>query len=248
MRVMGDGLRRIAETESDIWYRELIEPLLAQGKGPDDFPETTHDLAGHGDQLLLAILHGRQAHAWLDNVVRGFSGQLAMAGIHEPPPRVPTMGFIDVTGYTRMTAERGDAAAAHLAEQFVRIVERTSTQFGGKPVKWLGDGVMVHFEEAKGAVAGVLEMLPALAVAGLPSAHVGLHSGEVHFNQGDYFGQTVNVCARIADFARPNEVLVSAETVAAAGDIDGIRFELIGPVELKGVDGPVELHVARREQ
>ncbi len=247
IRVMGDGLRRAAETESDIWYRELIAPGVEAGMiGTESLPAGSERLADLGDQVLLSILHGRQAHAWLDNVVRGFSEQMARAGIHARPERLPTMCFLDVTGYTRMTAERGDAAAAQLAEQLARVVERTSTQHGGTPIKWLGDGVMVHFEDAKGAVTAALEMLQAIDAAGLPPAHVGLHSGEVHFNQGDYFGRTVNLCARIADFARPGEVLASADTVAAAAGVVGLRFDEIGPVELKGVDGAVVLFVVRR--
>ena len=246
IRVMGDGLRRTAETESDIWYREIIGPIVARGAtGALSLPPGTDRLADLGDQMLLTILHGRQGHAWLNNVVRGVGEQMAKAGIHTAPQHLPTMCFIDVTGYTRMTAEKGDAAAAQLAEQVARIVERTAMQFGGTPVKWLGDGVMVHFEEARGAVTAALEMLPALAAAGLPPAHVGIHSGEVHFNQGDYFGQTVNLCARIADFARPGEILVSADSIAAAGEVAGVSFDEIGPVELKGVGGPVVLFTAR---
>ena len=65
------------------------------------------------------------------------------------------------------------------------------------------------------------------------------------FQQGDYFGRTVNVAARIADYARQGEVLVSQEVVDAS---DGtlVAFAEIGPVELKGLSESVRLHVARR--
>jgi adenylate cyclase len=84
--------------------------------------------------------------------------------------------------------------------------------------------------------------------AGLPPAHVGLHAGPVLFQEGDYFGRTVNVASRIADYARQGEVLVSDEVVAAAPGLAavGIRFEPIGPVELKGMTEAVSLQVARR--
>jgi class 3 adenylate cyclase len=68
----------------------------------------------------------------------------------------------------------------------------------------------------------------------LPPAHVGLHAGPVLFQEGDYFGQTVNLTARIADYARPGEVLVS-QAVADASHEEAIAFATIGPVELKGV-------------
>jgi adenylate cyclase len=79
-----------------------------------------------------------------------------------------------------------------------------------------------------------------MAGAGLPPAHVGLHAGPVLSQQGDYFGQTVNLSARIADYARPGEVLVS-QAVADASHEPGIAFRDIGPAELKGVAGSVRL-------
>src|SRR5207237_781807 len=82
--------------------------------------------------------------------------------------------------------------------------------------------------------------------AGLPPAHVGLHAGPVLFQEGDYFGQTVNVASRIADYARPGEVLVSQAVVDASAGA-GAAFTEIGPVELKGVTGAIHLHAAHRQ-
>ena len=110
----------------------------------------------------------------------------------------------------------------------------------GKPIKWLGDGVMFYFGEPRLGVRSALEMVDELAAAGLPPAHVGLHAGPVLFQEGDYFGQTVNLSARIADYARPGEVLVS-QAVADASQDETIAFSDIGSVELKGVEGTVHL-------
>jgi adenylate cyclase len=86
-------------------------------------------------------------------------------------------------------------------------------------------------------------MVRLVADAGLPSAHVGLHAGPVLFQEGDYFGRTVNVAARVADYARPGEVLATKEIVDASSGA-GVSFTPIGPVELKGVSGVVELYAA----
>jgi adenylate cyclase len=67
----------------------------------------------------------------------------------------------------------------------------------------------------------------------------------VLFQEGDYFGRTVNIASRIADYARPGEVVVSQEVVEATDD-PSVRFTEIGPVELKGVAGPMRLHSAQR--
>ncbi len=74
---------------------------------------------------------------------------------------------------------------------------------------------------------------------------MGLHAGPVLFQEGDYFGQTVNLAARIADYARPGEVLVS-QAVVEASEGAPAAFTEIGPVELKGVSVATRLHVARR--
>jgi adenylate cyclase len=123
------------------------------------------------------------------------------------------------------------------------MVQRTSTLHGGKPVKWLGDGVMLYFRDPGPAVLAALQIVRDVAGAGLPAAHVGLHAGPVLFQEGDYFGRTVNVAARIADYARAGEILVTQEVVDASRG--GAVFAPIGPVELKGISGILELYSAR---
>ena len=135
-------------------------------------------------------------------------------------------------------------AAAELADRLRRLVQRTSVQHGGRPVKWLGDGVMFWFRDPGRGVVAALEMADGVVAAGLPPAHVGLHAGPVLFQDGDYYGQTVNMASRIADYARPGEVLVSQAVVDASADAP-IGFTEIGPVDLKGVTGTVRVHVAR---
>ena len=70
---------------------------------------------------------------------------MAKAGIHSRLERPPAICFLDITGYTRFTQELGDAASAELAATLARLVQRSSVQHGGKPIKWLGDGVMFYF-------------------------------------------------------------------------------------------------------
>ena len=79
-----------------------------------------------------------------------------------------------------------------------------------------------------------------------PPGHVGVHAGPVLFQEGDYFGRTLNIASRIADVARRDQVLVSPEVVEAA-DLDGVvTFASIGSVQLKGLIAPLELFEARR--
>jgi class 3 adenylate cyclase len=112
-------------------------------------------------------------------------------------------------------------------------------------VKWLGDGVMLHFPDPAAAVQCSLEMVEDAPRAGLPPAHVGVNAGPVVLRDGDYFGRTVNVAARIAGQAGPSEVLVSDDVVRVA-DRPPLRYERLGPIMLKNVAAPVVLHRAVR--
>jgi adenylate cyclase len=248
LRVQGDGTRRITEQEGAWWNSEVIEPAMAAGNGPEEIAnaDLADRIAPLSEQALLAIYHAQQARAWTANIIEAFEVTMAKAGIHSRLERQPAICFLDISGYTRLTQERGDDAAADLSTTVARLVQRSSVQHGGKPIKWLGDGVMFYFGDPGPGVRAALEMVDGLASAGLPPAHVGLHAGPVLFQEGDYFGQTVNLSARIADYARQGEVLVS-QAVADASKETGITFGDIGPVELKGVSGTVHLlraHIA----
>jgi adenylate cyclase len=250
LRVTGDSIRRIAEQEADWWRTEVVEPSLAAGATGDEITTRFTDaemleLLNGANEQLLAIYDARRAHAWTSNIIAGLEGELTRLGLFSRIKRPPAITFLDITGYTRLTQERGDQAAAGLAEQLGRLVGRSAMAHSGRPIKWLGDGVMLYFADPAQAVIGSLEMVDGVAGAGLPPAHVGVHAGPVLFQEGDYFGTTVNVAARIAEYARPGEVLVSQAVVDAAGTAEA-RFDAVGPVELKGVSGALKLHIARR--
>ncbi|MGH3117855.1 MAG: adenylate/guanylate cyclase domain-containing protein, partial [Gaiellales bacterium] len=148
-------------------------------------------------------------------------------------------------GYTALAEERGDKAAAELASDLAGVVQDAARAHGGRPVKWLGDGVMFHFSDPAGAIRSGLDLVEQTEEAMSVPARIGINAGAVIVQEGDYFGRTVNVAARIADYARPHEVLVSEEARLSAGD-SGVEFELVGDVPLKGVSRPVRLHRATR--
>ena len=247
LRVQGDATRRMSESEGAWWYSEVIEPAMAGGKGVEGMSDAklAERISPLSEESMLAMYHAQQARAWTGNIIESLESVLAAAGLHSRLERPPAVCFLDIAGYTRLTQERGDDVAADLASTVVTLVQRTSVQHGGKAVKWLGDGVMFYFRDPGFAVTAGLEMLDALRAAGLPPAHVGLHAGPVLFQQGDYFGQTVNLSARIAAYAQAGEVLVSREAAAASRD-EGITFVDVGAVELKGVAQPVPLLRAGR--
>jgi adenylate cyclase len=251
IRYFGDNIRRIAESQITFFQREVIEPLFASGASLRDVIETVNpmiaDVIRPAIADLLVWLHRRHVDALnLQMLVQTLEGALAQAGIQVPvTERVPAIAFLDLSGFTRLTDEAGDEQAVTLASSLSDLVRGSAMEHGGTAVKLLGDGVMFHFPDPEGSIRCAMQLLPAAAERNLPPARVGIHSGPVVFRDGDYFGRTVNVAARITDYARPREVLVSRSALESAGIVEGVVFEPIGPVALKGVSEPVTLFTAR---
>jgi adenylate cyclase len=245
-RVYGENLRRIAQAEPEFYHDHVEGPLLASGMDEQQMRQAASQmsdrLAEVVGRMLVALYTRHQERYTIDHLVSHIEAVVT----ERRPQRPPAMCFLDLAGYTRLTEERGDRAAAALATSLADLVEQVSLPHGGQPVKWLGDGVMFHFRRPGQAVVAALEMVERTPQAGLPPAHVGLHAGPVVFQDGDYFGRTVNLAARIAGHAGPGQVLVSDQVVAECAD-GQVAFEPIGPVPLKGVTDPVPLHRASRQ-
>jgi adenylate cyclase len=249
LRVCADSLRRIVETETDWWRTEVEVPFLEGGMTETQMLDAQADVGARMTPLLekalVAMYRGQQEHAWSRSWLEDVEAALERAGLLTRMHHPPAVCFLDITGFTRLTEERGDEAAADLAGKLATLVRRCAREHVGQPVKWLGDGMMFYFPDPGQGVLASLDMMEALADEALPPAHVGIHAGPVVFQEGDFFGRTVNVAARIAEYARAGEVLVSQEVVDAAGSAP-VTFTDIGPVELKGVSTALELHTARR--
>jgi adenylate cyclase len=247
-RAYAEGLRLAAKVENEAYRARFEEPVLESGLGQRKAMELASQLAGDFlpliDRAMLAIYRRQQELVWTEHQVLNIEAALEEAGALGRPERVPAMCFLDLAGYTRLTEEQGDQAAAELAGSLAVLVERTSREHRGTPVKWLGDGVMVHFREPAGAVVAALQLVGELPEAGLPPGHAGVAAGPVVVQGGDYFGRTVNLAARIAARALAGQVLVSEQVVEAASP-HGVTFVELGELALKGFSTPVRVLEAR---
>jgi adenylate cyclase len=248
-RAYAEGLRMAAKAENEIYHARFELPVLESGADQRTAMELAArlggDFEGPVDRALMAVYRRQQELAWTEHLVEHVESELEQAGVLGQPERVPAMCFLDLVGYTRLTEERGDQVAAELAATLAVLVDRSSRQHGGVPVKWLGDGVMVHFQEPAGAVLAALRLVDQLPEAGLPPAHVGVAAGPVVAQGGDYFGRTVNLAARIAASATAGQVLVS-RSVAESASLEGVAFVGVGEVQLEGFARPVQLLEACR--
>jgi adenylate cyclase len=250
VRIWGESMRRIAEADGTFDRKNIEAPLLEAGLSWSAMVQAGSQaaelIAPLLDPAVLSLYHAQSEHTWLANVVEAVEATLEQEGLYRSITDPPAMCFLDLSGYTRLTEQRGDEAAAEMAATLGKIVQRSSHGRGGRPVKWLGDGVMVYFRRPAPAVLFGLEMLEATPAADLPPAHVGIDAGPVVFQDGDYFGRTVNVAARIAAHATAGQVLVSDNVMQVTND-PGVEFIDLGSVELKGVSRPVRLHEARSQ-
>ena len=244
-----EGLRLLSTAWGDAYQARFEGPVLESGgdqqTAMEQAAQLSVDFLPLVDPMLLAIYHRQQELLWTEGLVERIEDELERAGVLGRPGRVPAMCFLDLAGYTRLTEEQGDRAAAALAEALAVLVDRSAREHGGVPVKWLGDGVMVWFREPAGAVRSALELVAQLSEAGLPPAHVGVAAGTVVVQGGDYFGRTVNLAARIAARADAGQVLVSQSVVESASP-EGVSFVELGELRLEGFARPVRLLEAHR--
>jgi adenylate cyclase len=146
----------------------------------------------------------------------------------------PAVAFIDLTGFTRLTEERGDEVAAAIAMRLGELASDAVRAGGGRVVKLLGDGVLVRFDHASAAAGTALDLLSLLPAADLPTGHAGVASGPLIARDGDVFGRTVNLAARVSDVA-PDGHLYAPEAVASMLDPDRFSFKLAGSAVLPGI-------------
>jgi class 3 adenylate cyclase len=248
-RVFGGALRPLMESYLQIigpafmkHFETLDRPVEARARRMGELSSNAAELVR---QVTEWLLQRHLEHAMTQAAVVNIENAFERLGYGRPrPPQVPAIAFLDLAGFTALAEERGDAVVAQFASQLGELVQERAAEHAGRPVKWLGDGVMFHFREPAGAVAAALSLVDEAPASGLPPARVGIHAGPVVFREGDYFGRAVNLAARIADYARPGEVLVSEAVREWTGS--DFLFEPVGPTELKGIPGPVDLYRAAR--
>jgi adenylate cyclase len=165
----------------------------------------------------------------------------------EPCPS--TFLFADIAGYTALTEAHGDEEAADLARDFYRAVATLVAADDGEVVKTIGDAVMVRYPTPAAAVRLGLRIADdVMAGHGFPTVRVGLHHGPALERDGDWFGATVNLAARVAGLAGGGEVFVTRSVLEAAGEIEGVTFESRGENLVRNVAAPVAVFAALRER
>jgi adenylate cyclase len=160
-----------------------------------------------------------------------------------------TFLFTDLVGFTALTATEGDDRAAEVALDFYRRVRSLLPEHSAEEVKTIGDAIMIRCDEPALAVKLGLRIVTELAeVEGFPPVRVGMHTGAAVERDGDWYGATVNVAARLCAAAGGGEVLVSDSTRDAAGRVRRVALGERRLHWLKNVSEPVAARLAAERQ
>jgi adenylate cyclase len=152
----------------------------------------------------------------------------------------------DVVGYSRLTADN-EIETFNTLQVLRRTIEHVTDSHGGTVASFVGDAFLAVFPEEASAVSAALEIQARLAQenAGLPEGRrmlfrLGIHSGRVSHLDDRWWGDAINIVARLQALAEPAGVNISREALAAAGELP-VRIESLGPTRLKNIPEPVTI-------
>ena len=152
-----------------------------------------------------------------------------------------TIGFVDLAGFTALTEVHGDHAAVDLLDVFTGTAREAIARSGAEFVKSIGDAVMFAASTPAAGVDAVRQVFEACYASDVfPEPRAGLHHGPVVARDGDYFGATVNLAARVASRAGSGQALATTE-VARAATTAGVDTVALGIFRLRNVLDPVDL-------
>jgi adenylate cyclase len=246
VRVYGQAMAQVADAEVRLFHLYLHEPLMRDGVPGVEVAQAMEGMTR--EMLPFAVpfinyLHGRMLGYFVEQDVIGH----IEADLDDEETAVEgrmrvAIAFADLAGYTKLTEEQGEAQAVSAVERFVETVEQT-LPIDARVIKTLGDETMIVGADAA-ALTGWAVGLGAVLPPGSPPPRIGIHSGAALYRDGDYYGREVNRAARVVARAAGGEVLVTQPVVDAAGRADGLAFERIGGVVLKGFNEATELFLA----
>jgi class 3 adenylate cyclase len=179
----------------------------------------------------------------IDDMVSALESEQPDMRAHAAPDGTVAILFSDIEDSTMITERLGDERWLEVLREHNTIFREQIGRHDGFEVKSQGDGFMLAFPDPCEALGCAIDVQRAFAEReqeeGRETLRVrmGLHTGEVIAEEGDFFGKNVILAARIAAQAGGGEILVSDQMRAAAGDGDGFAFDEGRELELKGLAG-----------
>jgi len=155
--------------------------------------------------------------------------------------------FADISGSTHLYETLGDARAFTTINSCLDILRRLTTAHAGQTVKTIGDEIMAVFPDAVSAVQAACEMQLVISHAKIDGTHVsiriGFHYGPViaSTSDGDVFGDTVNIAARMTGLAKAQQIITTGTTVARLPPIMRTSTRSFDNLSIKGKADDIEV-------
>jgi class 3 adenylate cyclase len=246
-RVVGDSLRRIADTEIRVVHVYIHERLLAEGASEEEVERLISGIEQNLAPLMDPMIQRLHREYLLEAMMEDAFFHVADSGTQarELGSVEATIAFVDIASFTALAEASGDDTAMSVLDRIDTIVRPLLVELDGKLVKHVGDGFMLAFRDPAAAVQFTLATQAELARdPDLPAIRVGINTGPALYRTGDYLGGAVNVASRVVNAAMPGQILLT-EPVAKAASNAGIPVEEVGVRILRGVDDPLALYRVR---
>ncbi len=154
--------------------------------------------------------------------------------------RLSAILFMDVVGYSKRMSLDESGTLAKIKSFTDNILNPAITKHNGKLIKSLGDGWLVAFASCHDAVSCSNTLKQSISSNPL-DIRFGINSGDVHFENNDVFGDTVNIAARLEAISSSNEITVSESVYQSLEKEMKNDFKDQGPVMLKNIQHPVHV-------
>ncbi len=158
--------------------------------------------------------------------------------------------FADIAKSTHLYEILGDRLAQNLITSCLTLLEKITADFGGTVIKTIGDEIMCTFPSAPRAVDAAKEMHQAIEQMHFseqpeispPNLYVGIQFGQVITDDGDVFGEAVNIAARMRAQAKQRQIITTADTVALLPKAYHGKCRCIDKVTVKGISGELDIY------
>ncbi len=148
--------------------------------------------------------------------------------------------FADMMGYSRLMDEDEELALA-MRRKMETSLQNLIPQFQGTIIQFYGDGAMCTFSEAGRALHCAAKLQQILRIDPEVPVRIGLHIGEIAYDDRNIYGETVNIAARIESFGLPGAILFSKQLAKNLPDDTSLTVKNLGPFKLKNIEEPIEL-------
>lgn len=149
--------------------------------------------------------------------------------------------FADIAGSTRLYETMGDVEAHRRVAESLAFMAEAVANNGGRVLRTVGDSTLASFDDCDDALQAATSMQELHKQTPL-SVRVGFHYGPVIPDKGDVYGNAVNIAARVASFAKPDEITATQTGITQLNEAHQQRANLLDKIQVKGIAEPMGVY------